>query len=97
MTRKLRKLATSLVLQVFYDCTETRLKSLKFSDLSNLISLESQQPGQLQKVVTPKPHTVSRCANNRWKDGKIFYIFYVEFQVRFRVKGHQILKFGNTV
>jgi hypothetical protein len=68
----------SLVLEVFLDCAWTRLKGLKFSDPSNLISPEFQKPGQLQKVVNPKPLIVSRCANNRWKDGKTIYIFSVE-------------------
>jgi hypothetical protein len=69
------------------DCTWTRLKSLKFSDHSNLISPESQQPSQLQKVITPKLLIISGCANNRWKDEKILYIFSVELRVRFRLKG----------
>jgi hypothetical protein len=58
---------------------------------------EFQQPGQLQKDVTPKPLIVSRCANNRWKDEKPLYIFSVELQVRCWLKGHQNLKFVNVV
>jgi hypothetical protein len=36
----LRKLTTSLVLEVFCGCTWTGLKSVKFSDCSNLNSTE---------------------------------------------------------
>jgi hypothetical protein len=53
---------------LYFDWTQ----KLKFSDCSNLIRIEFQQPGQLQKVITPKPLVVLRCANNRWKDEKLF-------------------------
>jgi hypothetical protein len=97
MTKKLRKLATSLLLRVFWDSTWTRLKTLKFLDCSNLICPKIQQPNQLQKVVTPKLLIVSRCANNCWKGEKLFYMFSAELQVRFWLKGHQSLKFVNAV
>jgi hypothetical protein len=73
MTVKLRKLTTSLVLEVFRDFSWTGLKSLKFSDYSILLRAELQQSGRLQNCITPKPFIVSRRANNHWKDRKVFY------------------------
>jgi hypothetical protein len=45
MSEKLRKLTTSLVLEVFRDFSWTGLKSLKFPDYSNLLRAEFQQSG----------------------------------------------------
>jgi hypothetical protein len=96
MTEKLRKLTTSLILEVFWDCTWTRLKNLKFSDWSNLISPEIQQSDWLQNCITSKPFIVSRCANHRWNDEKLLYTFSVEIYIRFWLHGHQNLKFINV-
>jgi hypothetical protein len=77
MNGKLKKLTTSLVLEVFWDCAWTGLKKLKSSDCSNLISLEFQQSGRLQNCITTKPWIVSRCVNNRWKEKKVFYNSFI--------------------
>jgi hypothetical protein len=72
MTGKLKKLATNLVLEVFLYYTWFWAKSLKFSDCSNLISLEFQQSSRLQNIITFKPFVVSGCVNNRWKQKKTY-------------------------
>jgi hypothetical protein len=41
------------------------------SKVKILRSLKSDQPSQLQKVITPKPLIISRCDNNHWKDREI--------------------------
>jgi hypothetical protein len=90
MTRKLRRLTTSLVLDVFWYCTWIRLESLKLSYYSNLLRGEFQQSGRLQNCITPKPFIVSRHANNRWKDRKVLYNSYIWIQVIFPSEQSQI-------
>jgi hypothetical protein len=94
MNGKLRKLIASLILEVFWDGTWTGLKSLQFSDRSNLISLGFQQSSQLQNGITPKSFIVSMCANNRWKAEKVFYKFGIQILTRFQTQQSQSQKFS---
>jgi hypothetical protein len=80
MNGKLKRLTTCLVLEVFWDCTWSRLKILYYS---NLLRAEFQKSGRLQNCITPKPFTISRCANNCGKDQKVLYNSCIWLQVRF--------------
>jgi hypothetical protein len=80
----------SLVLEVFWGCTWTGHKSLKFSNCSNLISPEFQQSGQLQNYITPKPYIASRRSNNRWKYKKVLYNSCICLYVRFPSEQSQL-------
>jgi hypothetical protein len=89
MTKNLKKLTMSLVLEVFYDCAWTRLKSLKFSVSSNLISPEFQQSGRLRNCITPRPLILSGRVNNRWKEERVFYKYCMGLRVRFQICQYQ--------
>jgi hypothetical protein len=80
---KLRELTTSLVLKVSWDSICVWVKSSDFSDYSNLLRAEFQQPGRLQNCITPKPFIESKRANNRWKDKKVLYNSCIWLWARF--------------
>jgi hypothetical protein len=83
----------SLVLEVFWDCYFTGLKSLEFSYCSNLIGLEFQQSSRIQNCVTPKPWIVSGHVNNCWKDEKSFYKFGIQILTIFQTQQSQTYNF----
>jgi hypothetical protein len=93
MNGKLIKLTTILVLEVFWDCACTGLKSSKFSDCSNLISPEFQQSGQLQNCITPKPWIILGRVNNLWKVRKVLYKFGIQTLTRFQTQQSQAYNF----
>jgi hypothetical protein len=64
MNGKLRKLTTSLVLQVFRDDNASVVKTAVFPGGSSLSAQTYNHFSDVKKFITPKPFIVSRCANN---------------------------------
>jgi hypothetical protein len=80
---KLRKLNTSLVLQVSEIVLGLDSK-VQISHTTQIWSAQKfQQSGRLQKDLTHKPFTISRCVNNRSKAKNPLYIFSIELKVIF--------------
>jgi hypothetical protein len=96
MTEKLRKLTTSLVLQVFWDDIASVVKNIVFPGGSSLSAQTYNSLADIQKYITPKPLTVSGHASNHWKDEKIFYNYCIGLMVRFSSEQFQIRCFLAT-
>jgi hypothetical protein len=83
MNGKLRKLTTSLVLQVFWDDNASVVKKSVFPGGSSLSAQTYNSLADVQKFITLGTFIISRSASNRWKDQKVFYNSCIWFQVRF--------------
>jgi hypothetical protein len=57
------------------------LKISGFTDCSNLSVQNHSRLVDVQKFITFRPFIVLGSVDNRWKTDKLFYIFYVEFQI----------------
>jgi hypothetical protein len=82
MTRTLRKLTTSLVLQVFRNDNSV-VKNAVFPCGSSLSAQTYSSLANVQKCITPKPLTVSGHASNHWKDEKVIYNYCIGLMVIF--------------
>jgi hypothetical protein len=83
MTRKWRKLTTSLILQVFWDGKASMVKNTVFPGGCSLSAQNYSSLADVQKFITPKPFNVLRRTNNRWKYHKVFNNSCNWLQVRF--------------
>jgi hypothetical protein len=86
MTEKLRKLTTSLVLQVFWDDSASVVKNTVFLSGSSLSAHTYNSLADVQKCITPKPLTVPGRASNHWKYEKVFYNYCIRLMVRFSLE-----------
>jgi hypothetical protein len=77
MNEKLRKLTTSLVLQVSWDDNASVVKNTVFPGGSSLSAQTYSSLADVQKCITPKLLTVSGHASNHWKDEKVLYNYYI--------------------
>jgi hypothetical protein len=59
------------------------VESPDFSGCSILSRTEFQQPGQIQKVISPKPLVISGCEDNHWEEERLFYNYCNGLSVRF--------------
>jgi hypothetical protein len=81
---KLRKLATSLVLWVFWDDNVSVVQKAVFPRGSSLSAQTYGSSTDVQKFITLRLFIVSRCTNNRWKQERVFYNYYIGLLVRFQ-------------
>jgi hypothetical protein len=72
MDGMLRKLTTSLVLQVFWDDEASVVKNTVVPGGSSLLAQTYSSSSDVQKFITPKLFIVLGHENNHWKDQKVF-------------------------
>jgi hypothetical protein len=90
MNGKLRKLNTSLALQVFWDDNASVVKNVVFPGGSSLSAQTYSSLADVQKYITAKPLTVSGCASNHCKDEKVLYNYGIALMVRISTERFQI-------
>jgi hypothetical protein len=88
-TEKWRKLTTSLVLQVFRDGDASVVKNIVFLGGSSLSAQTYSSSVDVQKFATLRLFIVSKRANNRWKEERVFYNYCIRIPIRFQVCQYQ--------
>jgi hypothetical protein len=83
MNGKLRKLTTSLILQVLWDDNASVVKNVVFPGGYILSAQTYSSLSAVQEFITPKQFIVSRHADNRWQYQKVFNNSCIWLQVRF--------------
>jgi hypothetical protein len=83
MNGKFRKLTMSLVLQYFWDDNASVVKKAVFSDGSSLSAQTYSSLADVQKFINLRPFIVSRHANNRLKEERVFYFWHVSARIEF--------------
>jgi hypothetical protein len=84
MTEKWIKLATSLVLQVFWDDNASVVKNVVFLGGSVCQHRLTAAELMFKNSLTPKPFTLSGRVNNCWKEERVLYNYCIGLQVRFQ-------------
>jgi hypothetical protein len=74
MTGNHKKLATNLLLQVFWNDEASVVENAVFPGCSSLSALTYSSSADVQKFIALRPFIVSGSVNNRWKDEKLFYV-----------------------
>jgi hypothetical protein len=80
MTGKGKKLATSLLMQAFWNDEVSMVENAVFSGCSSLSALTYSSLTDVQKFITLRKFIVSVSVNNRWKAKKLLYVFHVYTQ-----------------
>jgi hypothetical protein len=80
MTGKGKKLATSLLMQAFWNDEVSMVENAVFSSCSSLSALTYSSLTDVQKFITLRTFIVSVSVNNRWKAKKLLYVFHVYTQ-----------------
>jgi hypothetical protein len=75
MTGKSKKLATSFLLQVFWNGDVPVVENAVFPDCSSLSALTYSSLADVQKFITRTPFIVLGSVIIRWKYEKLIYIF----------------------
>jgi hypothetical protein len=78
-----QKLATSLVLKVFWNEDASIVKTAVFPGCSSLSAPTYGSMTETQKFITLRPFAVSGSVNNRWKEERVFYNYCIGILVRF--------------
>jgi hypothetical protein len=74
MNEKREKIATSLLLQVFWNKEASMVKNAVFPGCSSLSALTYSSLDEIQKLITLRTFVVSLGINNRWKAEKLLYV-----------------------
>jgi hypothetical protein len=77
MAGKRKKLATSFLLQVFYDDDASVVEQAVFPDCSSLTALTYSSLTDVQKFITLRRFIGPGSLNNRWNAEKLLYVFTV--------------------
>jgi hypothetical protein len=86
MDGKVIKFTTSLVLQVFWDDNVSVVKNEVFPCSSSLSAQAYSSLADVPKFIALKPFIVSSCVNNRWKEERVFYNYYIGSSIRFQTR-----------
>jgi hypothetical protein len=74
MTGKRKKLAMSLLLQVFWNGDVSVVEHTVFPCCSSLSALTYNSLADVQKFITRRPFIGSESLNNHWEDEKLLYV-----------------------
>jgi hypothetical protein len=84
MAGKREKIATSLLLQVFWNKEASVVKNAVFPGCFSLSALTYSSSSDVQKFITLRPFIVLVHVNNRRKDKRVFYNYCMGLPLRFQ-------------